>query len=59
MAKKYETECTECGRKESFTEWRDLTYAKWKVIGWSVNRNEPYAICPDCEYGKPKKKVKQ
>ena len=57
-AGKLTVECTECGEKDNFQDAKDVTYAHWKIIAWDVDKNMPICLCPECEYGKPKKKVK-
>lgn len=49
-------ECTECGKKETFADAKDITQSKWVIIGWSVPSGEPKCVCDECEYGEPKKK---
>lgn len=48
----------ECGKKEKFSDAKDVVYSKWKVLAWIVPSGEPRVVCPDCEYGQPKKKNK-
>jgi hypothetical protein len=52
-------ECLECGKKETFGDAKDLTFAKWRILAWTVPTGEPKAMCPDCEYGKSKPKKKK
>ena len=50
--------CIECGKKETFGDSKDITYAKWKILAWIVDTNEPRVVCNGCEYGDAKKKKK-
>jgi hypothetical protein len=52
-------ECAECKYKDTFLELKDALYSNWKIVAWNVDKNIPICICPECEYGKPKKKIKK
>jgi len=52
----WSVECVECGKKEKFGDAKDVSYAKWRILAWVVPSGEPRVVCPDCEYGQPKKK---
>lgn len=39
-----------CGKKEYFCDSKDITFAKWRIIAWKVEKGEPYVVCPKCEY---------
>lgn len=42
-------ECQKCGRKELFEDSKDVTFAKWKILGWNVGLNIPICYCNKCE----------
>lgn len=50
MAYKYNIKCSYCDKKESFNDTKDITFAKWKILGWNVDPVEPICICNKCEY---------
>jgi len=54
--KKYEVVCDGCGKKNSFGDTKDITYAKWRVISWTLPSGNPRCICSTCEYFPRKKK---
>ena len=56
MATKWKVECIVCGAKESFIDIKDIQVAKWQILAWKVESNEPVVTCPKCEY--PTKKEK-
>lgn len=52
----WKVKCCECGETNTFGDEKDIRFTKWRVLAWLLHKNEPLVICPDCEYGKPKKK---
>ena len=58
-ASKWNVVCIECGKKESFGDSKDVTYAKWTILAWIVDKNEPRVVCDQCDYGDSKKKNKK
>lgn len=58
MAKQYSVECIECGKKESFGDIHDISQSRWTILAWMVPSGNPRVVCNECEYGKPKKKLK-
>lgn len=47
---KWKLECIVCGAKETFIDAKDIQFAKWQILAWSVERVEPIVTCPKCEY---------
>lgn len=48
MATDIEIKCAYCDTKEKFSEYKEAPYHGWKIIGWNMNTNTPYAKCPKC-----------
>jgi hypothetical protein len=41
--------CSTCDLQEKFTDHKDAqSNFKWKLIGWSVEDNQPIMICKKC-----------
>lgn len=45
-------ECICCKKKELFNDDKDIKFAKWRILGWNIEKNEPICVCPKCEYRK-------
>jgi len=54
MAAKWKIPCIICGKKECFNDPEDITFAKWKILGWDIGSNTPVCVCNKCEYVVPK-----
>ena len=48
--KRLQVTCMECGKKESFVDVKDISYAKWHIIRWIMATGEPGCVCKDCDY---------
>ena len=55
MSDKFRVECNVCGKKEVFGDAKDISYAKWKIIAWTLPSGDPKVCCPNCDYGKQRK----
>jgi len=42
--------CSECGKKESFGDAKDITFAHWQILAWNVKSGEPLCCCQNCDY---------
>lgn len=48
---KQEVTCSECEKKTlSFIDHKDITAARWKIIGLSINTGLPIVTCNTCEW---------
>jgi hypothetical protein len=50
MASHHKLKCVECGKNGSFSDAKDVTQSKWRILAWDVKSGDPKVICPDCEY---------
>lgn len=54
---RWSVECDVCGKKNSFSDIKDITQSKWTILAWIVPTGEPRVVCDKCEYW-PKKEKK-
>lgn len=48
---KQEVTCSECEKKKlTFIDHKDITAARWKIIGLSINTGLPIVTCNTCEW---------
>ena len=48
---KNEVTCSECeAKKLTFVDHKDITAARWKIIGLSINTGLPIVTCDTCEW---------
>ena len=50
--KKLEIKCAMCDKTELFTDSKDVSMMKWKIIAWNVATSEPICTCTKCDYNK-------
>ena len=50
MVAKHHCQCVVCNKKENFEDAKGITFNKWKILAWSVGKNEPIVVCDKCEY---------
>ncbi len=51
---KQEVVCSECTKKKlQFIDLRDITSARWRILGMSLNTGLPIVICNSCEWSPP------
>lgn len=59
MAKKLVIKCVVCDKSDNFSDSKDVTQARWKIIGWNIGQDEPICTCNKCDYfDQPKKQAK-
>jgi hypothetical protein len=46
---KISAQCKLCDKKKEFIDNKDITFSKWKIIGWNVSNGQPIVICDKCE----------
>ena len=56
--KNFNIECAECGKKESFGDAKDITFAHWTILAWMVKTGEPVCVCEKCDYDPSNKSQK-
>lgn len=48
---KQEVTCSECEKKKlKFIDHRDITVARWKILGLSINTGLPIVTCDTCDW---------
>ena len=40
--------CTYCDRKDSFGDYKDITYNRWHIVAWNVADGFPIVCCDKC-----------
>ena len=46
-----------CGNKVLLPEYSEARYNGWVTIGWNMNTNIPYILCPNCDKERLNKKA--
>jgi hypothetical protein len=62
LANQYKIKCLNCGKNGSFSDAKDVTQSKWRIMAWDVGSADPKAVCEKCEYhpsGEPPPKKKK
>lgn len=48
MSKFLELQCCECEAKKKFVDAKDVSFQKWRIIGWNVGTTNPIVACDKC-----------